>query len=345
VQSFRAQPPQAAAVREQLAARYVVSGSVRESGGTLRVSVELADASSGEQLWSEHFGARDAELFNLIDSVVAGIVGRLAVSLADIEQQRAATRPPQSAEAYDLVLRARALMRLEQRVANLEARQLLVLAQQRAPGFAPVWVSAGDAEWQRAAYGWVEDPEASASRAAELARRALTLPDQRSHAQAYSLLSTVAAHQGHLDEALAHSSRALALNPSDGGTLFRHGHALLGLGRVDEAIVAYETLMRYEPRPTQAPRMQMGWAYYVAGRWEQALAYAESEIARSPDAASFHAIRAAALAQLGRLDEARLAANTARRLNPRLDAAQAGSRLRNPAHAALVREGLAKAGL
>jgi TolB-like protein/DNA-binding winged helix-turn-helix (wHTH) protein len=345
VQGFKGQSPVPRGVAEQFAARYVVSGSVRESAGTLRVAIELADARSGVQLWSQHHDVHGAQLFDMVDRIVAQVVATLAVQLTDAEQQRAAHLPAESAEAYDLVLRARALLQLDQRAANLEARRLLARAQQLAPEFAQAWVYAGEAEWRRATFGWVEDPAAAAQRAAELARKALELPDLRSHVQAHSLLAAVATNTGDPEDALRHTARAMALNPSDTGSLFRHAYALLTVGRVDEAIVAYETVMRDEVRPTLGPRTQLAWAYYVAGRYEQAVSYAEAAIARSPDVYSFHVTRAAALAQLGRLAEARSSLETARHLNPLLSAEDAGTRLRNPEHAAKVREGLAKAGL
>lgn len=297
------------------------------------------------QLWSQGFDARGTQLFDVIDGIVTRIVGALAVKLTDIEQQRAFARPTGSAEAYDLVLRARALVRREERAANREARQLVARAQGLAPDYGEAWVVAGEAEWHRAAYGWVEDPDLAAQRAAEMARKALALPDHRAHGPAYSLLSALTAHTGQPAQALMHSARAIALNPSDADSLFRHGHALLVVGRAEEAVEVFETALRYEPRPLHGRQGQVAWAYYVAGRYRQAADYAGMASNRWPEQYQFHAARAAALAQLGEVAEARRSAELARRLNPTLMWEDAGSRLLDPGQAAKLREGLAKAGL
>jgi adenylate cyclase len=345
VQQFRGKDASPQTVRSTLAARYVVQGNVRESDGTLRVSVELSDAEKGIQLWSERYDGRGAQLFEIQDRMVRSIVGALAVKLRDIEQQRSFARPTESAEAYDLVLQARALMRIEQRKPNREAKELLVRAQKLAPDYAEVWVALGENEWNRAAYGWIEDPEEGIRRAEALVRKALELSDPRAHARAYALLATLKTHSGLAEEGLAHALRALEINPSDAGSLFRQGHAQLVLGRAEEAITTIEYAMRLEPRPSQGPQFQLATAYYLAGRYRDTVSYADVLIALRPESGAIRALRAAALAQLGEMDEARKSAAEARRRNPRLYLEDAGTRFHRPEDTAKLREGLAKAGL
>ena len=345
VQPFKGPEGMPETVRAGLAARYVVRGSVREAEGTIRVAVELSDAERGVQLWSDRYDGKGAQLFEIQDRIVRSVVGALAVKLNAIEQQRAFARPTESAEAYDLVLRARALMRLEQRKANREAKELLARAVALAPDYADAWVALGENEWNRAAFGWIEDPEEGVRQAEALARKALELPDARAHTRAHSLLSTLRTHAGHPEEGLGHAGRALAMNPSDTSSLFRQAHALLALGRAEESISTFEYAMRLEPQPSLGPHSQLVAAYYLAGRYRDAVAYADMMIALRPELGTMRAFRAAALAQLGEIEEARKAAEEARRRNPRLNVEEAGTRFRRPEDAAKLREGLAKAGL
>ncbi len=272
-------------------------------------------------------------------------MGALAVKLTDLERQRADKRPTESAEAYDLVLRARALIDLDKRAANVQARELLARAESMAPDYPDVWLAQGEAEWRRAAFGWIEEPDEGVRRARALAQRALASPDARVQARAHSLMATLETHLGRPEEALRHTTRAIAINPSDASALFRQGHALLALGRIDEAIVTIETGMRYEPGASTGPHVQLATAYYLAGRYRDAKAYAEFVQAIRPQDGGIHAIRAAALAQLGELEEARRAAQAVRRWSAAFSAEEAGTCLRDPGHAARLREGLAKAGL
>lgn len=344
VQSFRGTDPSAQSVREALRARYVVRGSVREREGSLRVAVELSDAEKGVQLWSDKYDGQGRDLGEIQDRIVRSLVAALAVKLTHLEQQRAVSRSAQSAEAYDLVLRARALLRLDQRVANREARSLLAQADKMAPDFAEVWITAGEAEWARAAFGWIEDPEEGVRRAEELARRALRSTDTGVQSRAHSLIASLRTHVGEPELALQHSQRAIEINPSDTGALFRHAHALLAAGRPDESIATFETAMRYEPRPTIGPHAQLSAAYYAAGRYRDVLAFTEMALALRPDAWALHAMRAAAFAQLGDFEQAKRSGAEVRRLNPAFRVEAAGTRLR-PEHSEKLREGLVKAGL
>jgi hypothetical protein len=103
--------------------------------------------------------------------------------------------------------------------------------------------------------------------------------------------------------------------------------------------------MRFDPRASPGPHAQLATAYYVAGRYRDTVAYIDAAPPPAPGHVGLHAIRAAALAQLGNLDEARRSAETVRRISPRFSTEDAGTRFRNPEHAARLREGLAKAGL
>ncbi|MGH8674076.1 MAG: tetratricopeptide repeat protein, partial [Burkholderiales bacterium] len=345
VRGFKGKSPIAQAIRSELGARYIVQGSVREGDGKLRVAIELSDAEKGVQLWSERYDGEGAQLFEIQDRIVKNIVGSLQVKLTRLEQQRAFTKPTESLEAYDLVLRARSLIDLDERSANREARSLLARAQKLAPDYAEVLTALGEAEWRRAAYGWIEDPPEGIRRAEAFGKRALASADPRAYPRAHSLLATLYTHEGRPEDALVHTERAIAMNPSDASALFRHGHALLTIGKVEEAIVATETAMRFEPRPSPGVPTQLATMYYTAGRYRDALAHADEALARFPNHVGLHAIRAAALGQVGNSDEARKAADQVRRFNPTFQVEDAGTRFKNPEHADKLREGLRKAGL
>ena len=120
---------------------------------------------------------------------------------------------------------------------------------------------------------------------------------------------------------------------------------MLVLGRVEEAIATIETAMRFDPKASAGPHVQLATAYYMAGRYRDTLSYADLVLARSPHIGGMHAIRAAALAQLGDEGEARKAAADVRRWNPNFRTDEAGTRFRDPGMAQKLRDGLTKAGL
>jgi adenylate cyclase len=147
------------------------------------------------------------------------------------------------------------------------------------------------------------------------------------------------------DEALASAERALELNPSDSRALARRGSALTWLGRLDEAIRTLEMARRLDPNATAAMMTPLAVAYYAAGRYGDSLAECDRIAAIYPHVSDVHAIRAAALAQLGRDAEAREAAARVRQLNPIFLVEQWGTRFSAPDHKARLQEGLRRAGL
>ena len=332
-----------AEIGRELGVRYLVRGSVRESGARVRVGVELSEAASGRLLWSERYDAEGKEVFEIQEKIVGNVAGVLAVRLTSLEQQRAAAKRPESMEAYDLVLRAREHIARADRVGNREARALLARAVQLEPRYAEAYTWLAEAELQRAAYGWIENPEEALRRTEEHARMALAINDPGSNARAHSMLGALHSFTGNLHAALAESERALALNPSDAFAHAQRGNVLLWLGRIEESIKASETARRFEPRLTSLRAFNLVLAYFLAGRADAAVAVCESYL--GVDRAELRAVCAAALAEAGHAERAREAAAQAKRLQPFFDVQDFGGRLADPALAEKARQGLRKAGL
>lgn len=347
VERFKARAPSPKAIKSELGARYFVTGSVREAEGRLRITVELSDADKGVVLWSDRYDGAGKDIFEIRDRIVKDIVGTLAVKVTRLEEQRAAAKPPENLEAYDLVLRARALLLKFDRVANRQARALLDQSLQLAPDYAQVWLEFAEAERQRLIFGWTEDPAQSLQRAEQYAQRVLALDDPGSHARAHGQLGVLYAIAGQFEQALAEADRAIELNPSDAFAFDTRGSTLLYLGRTDEAIAALETALRFDPAGARgaSSAFERALAYYTVRRYRESLAVADTALARYPNNAFLHAIRAAALAQLGDQEAARSAAAQAMRFDPFERVADFGNRFANPKHMAHLQEGLRKAGL
>ena len=137
---------------------------------------------------------------------------------------------------------------------------------------------------------------------------------------------------------------SVALNASDAWAHGLRADVLLWTGRIEESIAAAETAFRFDPRIRGEIGFDLAFAYYLSGRYREALAMADRQVGRS-DAYFAHALRAAALAQLGELEQARLAAQEVRRLQPFFDTKTFGARFVDPALRDKAQEGLRKAGL
>jgi adenylate cyclase len=344
VQAYKNRTTTPDQINRELGVRYVVQGSVRQVNDALRIGVELSDAMKGTLLWSERYDGRGRDVFEIQDRVVRDIVGALAVKVTGLEQQRAAAKPPASLEAYELVLRARELMRAVERSANREARGLIAQAIRLSPNYAEAYAARSYAEFQRAVFGWMEDPSDGLRRAEEAARRALAVDDPGANARAHALLGNIHTFVGNYEAALIDAERALELNGSDAIAHSLRGGILLWTGRIEESIAASEAARRFDPRLPSEGMFNLALAYYLAGRYRDA---AQAGAAVEPNARTvfLHAVHAAALAQLGDPEGARRAAEEVRRQSPFFDVKLFGQRLVNPAHREQAQEGLRKAGL
>jgi adenylate cyclase len=331
-------------ISRELGVRYVVQGSVRQAGGRLRVGVELSDAMNGTLLWSERYEGEAREVFDIQDRIVRDIAGALAVKLTALEQQRAASKPPESLEAYELVLRARELMRVVERAPNREARALIAQAIKLSPNYAEAHAALAYAEFQRAVFGWMEDPSAGLRRAEQAARRALAIDDPGANARALAMLGNIHTFTGNYDAAMADAERAIALNPSDAIARSLRGGILLWTGKIEESIAASEAARRYDPRLSPEGMFNLALAYYLAGRYRDA---AQTATAVEPNRRTvfLEAVHAAALAQLGDAEGARRSVEEVKRGAPFFEVERFGQRLVNPSHRQKAQEGLRKAGL
>lgn len=345
VQQFKQRQASSRVVSHELGARYVVTGSVRELEGQVRVAVELSDAESARVLWSQHFDRQGGEVFAIQDSIVQNIVGVLAVKVSKLESDRAATRTPRQREAYDLVLLARTHLAQAERAANRQGRALVAQAREMAPDYAMAYVVESELEEQRADLGWMENPAQGLTVAERAARQALTIDDPGANARAHAQLSRIHTLRGEYPQALAESERARALNPSDTVIAELRAQALLWTGRTQEAVALLESAIQLDPAGRRSPvRQVIVVAYFAAERYADALAACERALVESPEQPMLHTMRAALLAQAGRNDEARQSVAEVRRLRPNFPTSDFGSRFADPAMRDRFQAALVKAG-
>src|SRR6202453_2965805 len=93
-------------VAEELGVGYVVEGSVRKGGDRVRITVQLNDVSTGSHIWAERYDRDLADVFAVQDEITEAIVAAIEPQIYAAENFRARRRPPNSLDAWDLVMRA-----------------------------------------------------------------------------------------------------------------------------------------------------------------------------------------------------------------------------------------------
>ena len=327
----------------ELGARYLVEGTVRRSSDRLRISVQLADASNGTLLWSTQYDEEPKDIFSIQDNITRRVSGALAVKLTKLEQARSAAKPPTSLEAYDLVLRGRALLARNTRSGTVEARSLFQRAIDIDPNYAAAYVGLGNAYQLSFILGWTDQPVETLKRIQNLATTAIGL--DASNPAAHALLGQVWLHFRQYDQAIDQLRLALDLNPSNAETYGWLGRALLFTGALEDAIKASETALRLDPN-LDAPRVwDLGTAYFLAGRTADSIRLMTQTVAREPGIVSPYVTLAAAYSEAGKPEDAARTAAAVRKLDPFFDSASFGSLFRNPEHQAKIASALRKAGL
>jgi TolB-like protein/Flp pilus assembly protein TadD len=329
-------------IARDLKVRYFVEGTVRRTPERVRIAVRLTDASLGTLLWADQYDAEPGGIFAIQDNITRHITGALAVGLTNVEQARAAAKPPSSLEAYDLVLRGRDLMPRLTRSANSNARTMFERAAELDPNYAAAYVGLGRVDLIAVALGWTPDPAGALQRAESFARKAISIDEF--NPAAHVLLGRAYSRLGEYDRALEALRRAMALNPSDPDSYAGLGDSLLWAGDLEAAITALEMAVQLDPKLPGGDLFNLGTAYFLAGRGADAVRVFERTVARNDSTVFIHAMLAAVHADAGRKDESERAAAEVRQRNPFFDLTDFGSLLRNPAHRQKIVSALQKAG-
>ncbi len=285
--------------------RYILSGSLRRSERSVRVSVELCDSNTGATLWGEKSEVAPGELFDVQDRIVGRIVAGIAPNVRAAELRAAMRKKPENFNAYDHTLRALHVINTLDKSTFMLARDYLQQAMDEDPGFA--MAAAWAARWHSlyVGQGWSIDPPADCARAMELAGKAMELDSQNALALAtYGHLQSYLLHD--YDSALVYFDRALVACPNHSFAWFYSCPTLAYIGRGEQAVKHMEQALRLSPldRSLYTYYSGMNLAHYSLGAYEESVKWGKLSASENPYYTSNLRYLAASLAALDRLDEA-----------------------------------------
>lgn len=337
-------------VARDLQVRYVLVGSVRKSGGRVRISVRLDDGETGTQIWSENYDRELTDIFAVQDEITQTVIGTLEPTMAKEERQRASLSSPENFDAWDHYHRG--MSHLFERGEYANPRELVKAREQFQKAidmdsnfarghcgityclfFSLLTNSAAD----RAET--VDDAFAAVHKAIEL---------DRQDAFARMLLGFIHFVTRDPEATIREGRMALELNPSH---LHCHqiiGQALIADGQAEEAMVS---LKQAERRGTVEPGIAPTAAWKALGHiflgdYETAVEQARRALSLS---AQFWADAAlvTALAYLDRMDEAAEAREALLQRQPGFSCAYIRDRspITDPGYQTILIDGLRKAGV
>jgi adenylate cyclase len=329
-------------IASELGASYLVEGSVRRSDNQVRIAAQLVEARAGTVVWSDHFDGNLADVFDFQDAIARRIAGTLAANINQIEGRRSLDHPKPNPNAFDLVLRARAMGHATSRAANRRFREQIGEALRLDPNYGAAHALLAEALYSKSVLGWTEFPDRDLSLAADEARRAIALaPDEP---DGYRALGRILLARADYDQARDALKRAIEINPSDAGALAVWGSVQSFSGHIREAIESLELALKLDPSLEPNFVFDLAVAHYLARQHDDALRIATGGLARYPQFPMFNAVAAAAAARLGRKADAAGYADALHHRMPVLDLGTLGSRFKDPAYGAYLREGVKLAG-
>lgn len=302
-------------VGRDLGVRYVLEGSARSHGGKLRVTCQLINASTGAHVWADRYERNSNDVFALQDDIAQSVVGAIAPSVRRAEFERVKRKRPDSLDAYDLVLQAQPDVDSGMPEQVAEALVLLQRAVELEPDYA--LAHANTAMCHHCLYLRAGLREESRLASVHHARSALL--HGQDDAVALTLAGFSIGMDGHDREAAFTAlEAALTISPSSALTHIL-GSVILGwAGEAERAIEWSERGIRLSPFDpwTFAAYDAQAMSHFVRGRYEEACRAAYRSVQANPAHSITYVQLAAALAKLGRLEEAKAAAARVLELHP-----------------------------
>jgi TolB-like protein/Tfp pilus assembly protein PilF len=335
-------------IAEDLGVGYVVEGSVRKDGERVRITVQLNDVATGSHLWAERYDRNLADVFAVQDEIIEAIVAAIEPQLYVAENLRVRRKPPQSLDAWDLVMRALWHFWCMTRADNLTAQKLLEQAIDIDPNYARALAVLGVSHIFGVQMGW--QAAATITPIAERAALAAVRADGEDP-WAHIALAMAYSYTGSIEDALAEYETALRLNPNFSLAQAGYGLVLSWAGRGREGAAAADRAIRLSPRdPFSAIYYGVaGYAAFVERDYGESIRLCRESIRQRNDFVGAHRVITAAAGMAGDANLASSMLKELRRVHPNVSLAWIGSWMNASARDEREREhfleGLRRAGL
>jgi TolB-like protein len=343
---YKNKPVHLKQVAEELGVGYVVEGSVRRGGDRVRITAQLNDASTGSHIWAERYDRELSDVFAVQDEITEAIVAAIEPQLYAAENFRATRKPPDSMDAWDLLMRGLSHYWRVTRQDNVAAQALLEKAVAIDPNYGRGLGVLATSHTFGAHMGW-EKIEAVAPIAERAAQSALLADSE--DPWAHLALGGVYLFARRFDDSLAEFEMALTLNPNFSLAQGYYGLTLSYCGRWEDGSLAAGRALRLSPRdPFSAVYNGIAsYAQFVGRNYREAMRLAREGIRLRGDFVGAHRVLTAAAGMAGQAEVAKAALQELRRvqLNISLDWIASQMPIKHEADREHYLQGFRRAGL
>ena len=278
--------PDVREIGRRLGASLLVHGSLRRSGSSLRLTMQLSQTSEGYQIWSQRFDSQLTDMFALQDELTAAVLEKLRAQLgARFHGLEAAPKKP-SSEAYDLYLQGRFAFNQETPEEFKRALDLFLRAAAADPTFAPPLIGIAEAHMRLDWYGLEPASEAVPAVRSALSSALRLQPD--SVAGLCDLAITQAGWDWDWTAAANTFNRAIAAGAGLASVHFHYGlDFLTPRGRLEEALRELRQALRLDPL-SPIVHTAVGGCLYRMRRWDEAAESLRATLHANPEFGHAH---------------------------------------------------------
>lgn len=281
----------------------VVTGSVRRSPSTVRVSAQLVDGDSGMERWSETFDRPFGDILQIQSDIAASVARALSLRLSKQEQTSLVLGGTKNPEAQDLLLQARAIEGEDDSAAMLRRIDLFDRAIQLDPNYAEAYARKALQQSTWAATWAANNAEKFRvqARAVQAAKRAVEIAPKM--AAAYSALGSVYQAQLSMKRSMAPLAQSVELPGTDSVTMLVYGITLSRYGRHSEAQSMIDQAIGLDPLNPLALTFKE-WALYFSRQYADAIEAGREALKAAPTSRRARSLLAWSYLFLGRMDDA-----------------------------------------
>jgi adenylate cyclase len=319
--TYKGKAEKAQSIGRELGVKYLLEGSARRVGSQVRINVQLADATLGDEIWSQRYDRQMSDIFKLQDEVVQSLVTTLHLQLSVLQKGIVVPQRTNNLEAYDYFLRGEESSFVQTRDALDNSRKMFQKAIALDPRYADAYAALAFVSLNEYLWQLTSDPDAL-DRDEQLARKGVFLDN--SNSTAYAVLGWVLFYRNRPAEGIAQAKQALVLDPNNSLADTGLAEMLNYNGRPEEALVYSQKAIRLDPNLREYYALQIGNSYNQMGRYRQAV---EVLKAGAPNNPWVHAGLIYAYTELGREADAQAEGKEVLRLAPTFSLEEAKKRL------------------
>jgi TolB-like protein/class 3 adenylate cyclase/thioredoxin-like negative regulator of GroEL len=294
-------------VSEDLGVRYVLEGSVRRAGDTVRINAQLIDATTGGHLWAERYDGNATDIFRVQDGFVREIVGALALNLSEDEQKEMVSGQTSNIEAREAFQNGWEHYLRYTAEDNATAAEHFKRAAELDPEYGRAYSALGLVYVRGCQWRWNRNLGLSPSGAFNTAVDYLTKGEEHSSSMTKVAASQIYLYDGDNDKAFTEAARAVRQDPNDPEAQVAMGLAMITTGRPEAGLEFIETALRLSPSHPTHYVLARAVAYFTMNELEQSADILAAALERDPGAVDLAPILAASYAHLGRREEAHAA--------------------------------------